>query len=252
MFKIETKGVTPEMIQKELSQLPERIDNLKFEIGNSIATAIKQDVVKRIPTGPGWFNIYKKAIDVSFDGNNEWIVAGEKDVPITAVDAERTLLFFSGDDEASAVLTAYNPWPIDMVPGINAIYSSKVTLRPGSIPEVEARRKQILTKVGEVKSNLISAGFTPTPDELPKYGKGAMADLAFMAQRLENGLGDLPRVPHWGPAADNISATIETTLKSVNSRFESILRGSTSSKPQTLTSKLKSMLSSAVRKSPQK
>ncbi len=249
MIKFSVKKVDPDNLKRSLETLKPKIQRLRLAIGNTVAEELQKEVIKHIPSGKGWLDIYRKAIKVTFDGE-EWAVAGEKEIPITSVDSNTTLLMFGRGDKASSILSDYNPWAVDLVPGISSAYTSKIVMKASSLGEVEIARSRNNLVLDDVKKRLASIGISTIPNELPKYNGKVVADLVYLAQRLEYGLGGFPRFPHWRPVTDNLSITLPKIIKSMRAKFEPILRGNAGPRVKPPSSELRQMLSSAVRKSP--
>lgn len=246
---IRIRKIDPHNIIGQFKALPKRLDSVKFALGSMIAQEIKNDVVRRIPTGGGWLNLYRNSIDFFFDGK-EWVVGGETDGGnIKNYNTDVTLLAFSATDEASAVLANYNDWPIDMVPAINKPYSGRVTVKSANKTQVDLRRKVLIRQMPKIRLLLRNAGFTVNNLGVPTINGRLTADLRAFSRQLEEGRGmfPFPSVPHWRPAVASIDSTLKDMTAAAKSKFKGILAGYLPARPNPMSSQMKSTISKFVR-----
>lgn len=238
--------IDPSGLKKQLQAMPKRLDAARYLMGQNIAENLQEEVKKRIPQESGWLDIYRDAIKFSYDGK-QWFVAGEADVDIDDLSAETTLLNFGSSDKQSQILANYNPWPLDLVPGIERPYGATVEALAAGESEVEARRQELLTQLPSVRANLTKAGFQWNAFELPIFNGRVTADLAFLGQRLELGHGPFKSAPHWKPAVDGLPLTFQKSITKSKDQFESILTGRVNENAKRPSSDVKTMFQNAVR-----
>lgn len=193
--------ITPDL-KRWLKGNPERMTNIRRVVGRTVAARISEEVLKRIPKESGWYEIYRKAIlwQESRKGD-KWAVAGETDIELTQIPAEESLVEIRGGDLIAQVLAQYNPWSVDTIPAVDGGFSADLLVRTASSGEIEVRREALREQREEVIRKIQLAGGSVTLNELPVINGRVQADIAFLAKRLEYGLGGFPRTPHWNPVA---------------------------------------------------
>lgn len=226
-FRIQLNSSSPlNKIQKELEGGFEEVSRV---IARKLVHKTAEEVKKRIPTGGGWLDIYKRAIAYreSQDGN-DFAVAGLSEINLREPPADTSLLAFQGNDDFSAILEPYNPWPIDMIPPIAGGYQGNAVVRNVAPAEVGAARERIRPLIGTIQSALTDAGASVLPDEfLVEINGKVYADIIYMAERMERGYLGYPRIAHWGPAASKLksSAARWASQSDVKSDALSAMRG---------------------------
>jgi len=231
-------------IKRQYKELPSKIQNLKYDIGSTIAKFTLDEVKKHIPFSGEWYQIYRNALKFYYDGK-EWAVAGYADVNIKDVDAKITLVRFGKGDDGSAILAEYNPWPIDMIPPTAKGYTSVINLYPASTSEVESNRKRLLAIYDNIKIRLGKAGYSVREGDLPILAGKKTVDLKYLSQRLEYGLGPFRHSPHWSKTVSKMSTIMREVTASSAGRFYSVLRGNFYYKPLSMPSKVRSMINSS-------
>ncbi|MDX1486860.1 MAG: hypothetical protein R3268_01570 [Acidiferrobacterales bacterium] len=198
-------------LDKISKDLDRRFHNAKRAIGRKLAQEVTKEVLKRVPPGAGWLDIYRKAITYreSEDGM-QWAVFGMSEIKLQDPPAETSLLAFQGNDEFTAILSPYNPWPVDLIPPIAGGYKGNAVVRNVAASEVEAARDRLNPLRGVIEKALSDAGATVMPPEFLVEILGKVyADIAYMAKRMELGYDGFPRIPHWGPAASKLNTMAE-------------------------------------------
>jgi hypothetical protein len=186
-------------LKKYQDSVKERIQQVKSVVGEKIASNLADEVKKRIPNQGGWYDIYKEAI--FFDEEKEtWTVKAESDVELTQVPAQQSLVNFSGASAAAAVLSSFNPFPIDTIPAIAGGINADQMVLAASYGEVMSHRERHASIQGEITTALSGRGMSVNWSERPVINGKVVADLKFLSQRLEHGLGGFPRIPHWSAA----------------------------------------------------
>ena len=171
--------------------------------GRVVARNLADEVKRRIPAGTGgWFQIYRSAIEFkeTIDGS-EWAVAGLSPVKLSDPPADQTLVFFSGLDEVGRLMRSYNPWVIDLIPPIAGGYTDSMIVQAATPARTSTDRARLANLLGVVKTTLTTLGVRMLgPGEFPAVQGRVLADIAFLARRLELGAKGFPKVAHWGPA----------------------------------------------------
>lgn len=246
MIEFKTLTIDKDQVKRQFEALPQRLENVRKALGAQIASEIRDDVRKRLPGSDGWLGIYRDAIDFYNDGK-EWVVAGDKEVDMTILDAEITLLTFAPDDAPSKILAQYNPWPLDLVPALTQSYVSRVSVQPNGEGDVVARRAALVPILPQIITKLTQAGYAVQQYGLAQFNGRVTADLNYLSKKLEYGFAPMPRVPHWRPAADNISRTLKEAVAATKEKFEAILKGNIPVIAKPMSSNLKSAVAASVR-----
>ena len=225
-------GITTNLsmpIKQLMDEVPERIVNVRRVVGRAIADKITEEVQRRIPRGTGWYGIYRNAIAFkeSPEGD-DWAIAGFSQTELSAIPAETSLVYFNGAGQWDRLLMPYNPWPIDMIPVINKVYSDKVDPLPTSEATVAGNRDRLQNLMPTIHQALIDAGASILGDDADlSIGGKPVVDLSYLAQRLELGYGGFPRHPHWGPTTSkaNTEAVKWGTTGAVIAKVDHALSG---------------------------
>lgn len=209
--------------------LPERIAAARRVIGRAVAERLAQEVKDRIPARGGWYKIYRDALTFRESAvGNEWAVLGLSPVDLRTPPVNETLIAFGGTSPEGSILKPYNPWTIDMVPPIVGGYRDAVLVRAASESSVLQQRDRLAPLLPTVVDALDTAGFRVLDDSnLLTIGGQVMADIAYLAARLEVGYPGFPRVPHWGPVVAKARSSVESwvTATDVVSRVDQALAG---------------------------
>jgi hypothetical protein len=190
--------LTKRNAKKFAKESPARIGRARAEVGRALSKRIAEEVKKLIPNRPGWFEIYRNAIEyVENSDATEWAVAGLSRTKLTKVPAESTQVKFGGTTPIAKVMRRHNPWTVDTIPGIAGGYSMEAEVRPASKTEIESHRARLRAVLPDVKRELTDAGAVVLEGEFPTIAGEVFVDLVFLAKRLELGLGGFRRIPHW-------------------------------------------------------
>ena len=186
-------------LKKYQDSIKKRVRQVKSVIGDKVASSLVEEVRKRIPNQGGWFDIYKDALTFEED-TNTWTVKAETDIELTQVPAQQSLINFSGPSAAAGVLSSFNPFPVDTIPPINGGFNADITVLAASYEEVMSHRERHSDLQAEISAALSRQGLSVNWTERPVINGKVVADLKFLSQRLEHGLGGFPRIPHWSAA----------------------------------------------------
>jgi hypothetical protein len=217
-------------ILDQLETLPDRLALAEQEAGAMISARLADEVRKKIPSGGGWLDIYRDAIEYIELGKGNYGILGVAEVSFTNLEAETTLLWFQGGDQASQVLAQYNPWPIDALPAVKGGIASDALVKPASESEVTHHRQRIAGSLSSIVALIARVGANVDPNGLVSINGQVFADLDFMARRLEFGLGGFPKVPHWLPALQTVDKIVhsEGVAKVLKKALEEGRRGAKS------------------------
>lgn len=188
-------------VMKSLDGLQERMAAATASAGAVISNQLAEEVKARIPNQRGWLELYRNSIQFMELNPGAWGVHGQADVQFTQLEAESTLLWFQQGDDVAAILAQYNPWTIDTLPGVVGGVRADCLVRPASQSEVAHHRERLGGLQRTIKALLQRVNKRIDEAEFPKINGRIMADLDFLSRRLEHGLGDFDRAPHWEPAA---------------------------------------------------
>ena len=212
-LKIKVKGLgKPKKIARFLDDGPERARSALRQVARQMAANALDDVQSRIPDDGGMQTLYKSALrmrDVLGLGEDEFavVVTGESVVSFESVDASKVVVVFrtirGGEETAAAsILRHYSPWAVDVIPAVQGGIRANAILKVASASEIEDIREKNRKERGLVEALLARRGISITSGP-PKLNGKAMIDLAFLALRLEKGLGGFKPRPHWTPAILN-------------------------------------------------
>lgn len=198
-FKLTAKVRGPKSFKREVHR---RARAAATVAGRAIAGGIQADVVKRIPRGGVWLDLYRKAIQY-LEGReqDEWAVAGLSRTELTTVPAESTQIKIKGNTPVAKILAQQNPWTVDTLPAIFGGIPAEAEVRPATAGEMASHRARLAGVLDDVVGKLRAAGAQVILGGLPTVAGAVLIDLVFLQMRLEHGLGGFPRVPHWLPAA---------------------------------------------------
>lgn len=196
----------------------DQIRQAALHIGREIAMQASKSLIKRIAGSKGaWLKIYKDSIKyIEVEGELEWMVAGISDVELSQLPAEETVVEFNAgsNDPISSMMAKYNPWTIDAIPAISGGYIDDIVAKPASETEVSVIRSKLQGQMATILDDLEELNATVEKYGLTKFNGRIIADIDFMAKRLEYGLGGFERKPHWRPMLADVKSNHEKWLKS--------------------------------------
>lgn len=169
-----------------------------------LAEKLAQRVRDMIPDDGGWFDIYRESIQyVEINPDHYEVEAQVTEMKFGSVEADSSLLWFSGGDEIARLLAAGapvygNPWTVDTLPSVAGGITSDLIVRPASESEVDHHRRRQRNNISYYKVMLNRIGKPLQENELAIINGRVLADVPFLVRRLEYGLGGFPRTPIWG------------------------------------------------------
>lgn len=191
-------------LRRDLDRLRETIPNAAQEAGRKQAWRLIQElrdrVVEMIPDRGGWYDLYKASIKVNKLSEDHFeLTTTIAEIEYSTIDAEESLIWLSGGEPSTRILSQHNPWTLDTIPSIVDGITANLLVRPASPREVEHHRASRLADLPTIKKALkaVDATMQEFDPYLPKINGRVMADVPFLAKRLEYGLGGFPRTPIW-------------------------------------------------------
>lgn len=187
-----------------------RLDSLKTSIpaaakaaseatSRALAEKLAARIRELIPDEGGWYDIYRSGVQlIEITPGRYEITTNLTQLGFDQIEAATTLLWFSGGDDVGRMLGADNPWTVDTIPSIRGGFSADIVVRPGSEGEVDFHRRRQRANQAAVSLMLERLSRPVDPNGLPVVNGRVMADVPFLARRLEHGLGGFPRTQIWG------------------------------------------------------
>jgi|3_EtaG_2_1085321.scaffolds.fasta_scaffold40148_1 hypothetical protein len=199
-FKINDKKVVAD-IKRFKKSIPKAGELASRAVADKVAERIKERVKRMIPNEGGWYDIYRDSVKVIRHGPNSLVVeATVSEIKFGRIPAASSLIWVSSSgDRAASVLSHHNPWTLDTIPAIQGGFTGDLTVRPASESECDVYRRKRRLEMNTVLQQLVSvnAAIARGAGELPRINGRIIADVPFLVQRLEHGLGGFPRVPIW-------------------------------------------------------
>lgn len=192
------------------SEMRKQMDRLKVRLpiaaksggqaGNKrLAEKLEDQIRRLIPNKGGWYDIYRNSVRLVEVSPDQFELTTEMSkLEFGKLDAASTILELGGGDEVANFLYSKNPWTVDTVPAIEGGIRTDIVVRPGSDAEVDTIRRRQRADWPVVKAGLEALQRRVLPDELPVINGSVMADVPFLARRLEFGLGGFQRTQIWG------------------------------------------------------
>lgn len=194
-------------LRKALELLKTSIPEAAAEAGEAaakeMAERLRDRIIKLIPDRGGWYDLYKDSIKVVEHAPDKYsVITTVKQISYGNIQAESSLLLISGKDEVSILLSSENPWTLDTLPAIDGGMECDLSVKPAGESEIETWRSHHLANRSKLTRRLEDMGINVLPFDstLPKVNGKIIADVPFLALRLEYGLGGFPRTAVWTQA----------------------------------------------------
>jgi len=171
------------------------------------AERLRRRVQDMIPDKGGWYDIYKRSIKLYETKEGHWeLTTVVQEIAPTAIPADTSVILVSAKDGVDSSLTAAvqligskSPWTLDTIPAIAGGFPADLFIKPASTSEVETFRRRRLADRPDLDRRLGRMGiktlkFDPA---LPLINGRILADVPFLALRLEYGYGGFPKTPVW-------------------------------------------------------
>jgi len=168
---------------------------------NKAAEHVKEIIKKMIPKGGGWYDLYRDSIKIiRYDPNTLVVEAAVNEIKFGSIPAGSSLIWISANNNrAASVLSHHNPWTLDTIPAIKDGINCSLIVKPASESESNFYRRKRRAEMTNIRQQLASVGATLelADGALPKINGRILADIPFLVERLEHGLGGFPRTPIW-------------------------------------------------------
>lgn len=222
---LEIKKIGPwKKVNKLIEQFPERSRRMQHVILRDVLKKFRRDVIGGLPKSPEMKEygrlIQPRRLTGSFKrGEIGYALAADaKKLEMAEVDIETDVLYavptLEPISELSKLIIQYSPWTKDTLPeNVGASRDIKLISRRVTREEVDKTRaiKKDILKKYESSFREAEAKIPRTEDEPEK--PPIMSDLAFMALRMEFGIGQ-KQVAHWRPAYRRIYPGMREMFKS--------------------------------------
>jgi hypothetical protein len=190
-------------MRKQMASLKTSIPAAAKAAGEASTKKLAERLAARIreliPNKDGWYDIYRSGVQlVEISPGAYEISTNFTQLGFDKIEAATSLLWFSGGDDVSQLLGADNPWTVDTIPSIVGGFSSDIIIRPGSESEVDFHRRKQRANAASITLMIERLGRQVSANALPAVNGRVMADVPFLARRLEYGLGGFPRTQIWG------------------------------------------------------
>lgn len=237
-IKVKHSGVLPKNLKAEMQR---RGQAAAAEAGRAISEGIRQEVLKKIPRGEKWLDLYRNALTFleSKDGTS-WAVAGISPTKLTYLPAETTQLRLTGEGPIADVVRPHI-WTVDTLPSIAGGYRLSAVIRPASKGEMDSHRKKLEKLLPDIRKKLKEAGAT-LDSGFPHIKGKQVIDVRFLQLRLEHGLGGFPRIPHMKPAARVAKNNSAKWVGANKATIQKVLAGGEGSTAEVMDDRLRMML----------
>lgn len=200
-------------VRRDIDHLKKRLVPAAEEAAAAATKEFGQRLLKRvqdmIPNKGGWYDIYKGSIKLFELENGMWeLTTVISEIVPASIPADTSIITLSPKQSADARLSnaatliaseGDGQWTLDTIPAIKGGIPADMVLKAASVGEVEYFRRKRLADRPNLDHRLKALNvqvleFDPT---LPLINGRVLADVPFLALRLEYGYGGFPRTPIW-------------------------------------------------------
>ena len=198
-------------VRRDLEHLKERVpaaaEEASLAATKEFGEQLRRRVISMIPDKGGWYDIYKSSIVLNEVKPGHWeLTTIIRELSPAAIPAETSLIWLATKRTAKAdlaaavvMIAANNPWTIDSIPAVAGGLPADAIIKPASPGEVEhfRRRRLLDRKVLDSRLKGIPVKILDFDPELPTVDGRVLADVPFLALRLEYGYGGFSKTPIW-------------------------------------------------------
>lgn len=179
------------------ARFPDLVKDIKLEAGQAIAKIIDEALRERvIPAGDQreWVRWYLSSLRWDIDEDRQvFDLQVEEDIPLEDIPAGRSLLWLQG---SWRILNESSPWPLPKIPRIKGGVPGRAMVRPVSADEYEFHDQRVTKEMPKIKEWFKGQEIDLTADEV-RFDYVPQVDVDFLVGRIEHGLGDFNRQPHF-------------------------------------------------------
>jgi hypothetical protein len=200
-------GAVRRDIQHLKDRLPDAAEEASLAAAKEFGELLRSRVQAMIPNKGGWYDIYRNSIRLVEVKDGHWeLTTVISVIAPSAIPAESSLVWVSSKESADAVaanvarlLSQHNPWSLDTIPALDGGMPADLVVKPASSGEVEHYRKLRLADLPSLGRKIKSIGgrVLPFDAEPPRINGRVLADVPFLALRLEYGYGGFSKTPIW-------------------------------------------------------
>jgi len=191
-------------VRRDIQNLKKSIPEASAKGGHAalkvLAEKLRDRIRELIPDEGGWYDLYKQSIElIEVDRGHYEITTTVQEIKFGKIEAASSVLWVTGGDTFAKLLSTFNPWTLDTLPAVKGGIKCDLIMKAGSDTEVEILRRKQLDQRKKVEAAIRNANGVvyPLDAELPTIDGRVLADVPFLARRLEHGLGGFPRTPIW-------------------------------------------------------
>lgn len=168
---------------------------------------LRQRVQDMIPNKGGWYDIYRRSIKLTELDKGQWeLTTVVREIAPPALPAESSAIWVMPRESTDALLATVvqliakkNPWTLDTIPAIDGGLPADLLIKPASESEVATFRRQRLADRPDLDRSIarLNVEVLDFDANRPVINGKIMADVPFLALRLEYGYGGFPKTPIW-------------------------------------------------------
>jgi hypothetical protein len=175
----------------------------------ALADKLRDRLRDMVPDKGGWYDLYRDSIVTVMSGFGQYdVTTTVAEIKYGDILADTSLIWLSGSEGATPTVAKYNPWTLDTIPAVSGGLDADLLVKPASASEVNIFRRKRGDDLADTSDMGIKKQVYTRHNEsilpestLPTIRGKVVADVPFLAKRLEYGLGGFPRTPIWTRAA---------------------------------------------------
>jgi len=201
-----------EAVRRDFEHLKKRIVPAAKEASEAATQEFAKRLLRRvqdmIPNKGGWYDIYRRSIKLIKTDEGWELTTTIKELAPEEIPAESSVAYITPADSKDKVAVSvaallsqakHNPWTMDTIPALYGGLPANLRIEPASVSEVEHFRKLRLAELPSLFHSIRSLGgnIFKFDAPLPVIKGRVVADVPFLALRLEYGYGGFPQTPIW-------------------------------------------------------